>query len=255
MRLDAHVHLDLMRDPRRVARDAGALGLWMLATTVTPAGYERALPLLGGEGNVRLAAGLHPWWVADGRCGDADVAHAAELARTTRWVGEVGMDLSPHHVSGGSHDVQRSAFERVCSAAAAGSDPMAPTVLSVHSVRSAGECLDVLGQTGALERCRCVFHWFSGTSDELHRAVLAGCWFSVGLPMLRTRRGREYARQLPLKRLLTETDLPAEDKTALSAGEVDGEIRRTLEELSLIRGIDVTDAVGHNSRELLSPIG
>lgn len=255
MRLDAHVHLDLMRDPRRVARDASSLGLWMLATTVTPADYESALPLLGSEGNVRLAVGLHPWWVADGRCGDADVARAARLARITRWVGEVGMDLSSHHVPEGSRDVQRSAFGQVCAAAAEGSDPEAPTVLSIHSVRSAAECLDVLGETGALERCRCVFHWFSGTSDELHRAVLADCWFSVGLPMLRTRRGREYARQLPLRRLLTETDLPAEGQTALSASEVDGEIRQTLEELSHIRGADVTDAVGQNSRELLSPIG
>jgi TatD DNase family protein len=254
MRLDAHVHLDLMRDPRQVAGDAGELGLWLLATTVSPEGYERALPLLSGMGNVRVAVGLHPWWVADGRCAQASVARAAELARKTRWVGEVGMDLSPHHVPEGSHDAQRSAFERVCSSAAEGSDPKAPTVLSIHSVRSAGECLDVLGETGALDRCRCVFHWFSGTSDELHRAVLAGCWFSVGLPMLRTRRGREYARQLPLKRLLTETDLPAEDQTGLSAGMVDGAILQTLAELSRIRGTDVTDAVGQNSEQLLSPI-
>ena len=72
--------------------------------------------------------------------------------------------------------------------------------------------------------------------------------------MLRTRRGREYARQLPLKRLLTETDLPAEDQTGLSADMVDGAILQTLAELSRIRGADVTDAVGQNSEQLLSPI-
>ena len=75
--------------------------------------------------------------------------------------------------------------------------------------------LDILKATGCLSRrpggathCACILHWFSGDGDELHRAVRAGCYFSVGPRMVATKRGREYAKQIPLDRLLLETDDP-----------------------------------------------
>ena len=194
---DAHCHLDLMSNAIQVARDAAAGGLACLAVTVEPGGYEAAHLTLGELANVHLAAGLHPWWVADGRCGPDDVKRATELTAQTRLIGEVGLDFSPRHVPKNTEATQMTAFRSICQAAARTSDPATPKVLSIHAVRAANSCLDILEETGCLRRCRCVFHWFSGSSDELHRAVQANCWFSVNEMMLRTRRGREYARQLP----------------------------------------------------------
>ena len=217
---DAHVHLDFYDNAVEVAQRAAARGIELFAVTVTPRDHEAARPLLAGCANVHLAVGLHPWWVARGQTDAGDVARACELAARTRFVGEVGMDLSPRHVPEGSAKRQREAFVALCTAAARGSDAAAPSVLSVHAVRSAGACLDVLYKTGCLERCHVVFHWFSGSSDELHRAVVSGCLFSVNEMMLATRRGREYARQLPLDQLLIETDLPkkADETNAADGG-------------------------------------
>ncbi|SDC30275.1 TatD family hydrolase [Parafannyhessea umbonata] len=256
MRLfDAHCHLDFMSNMEEVARDAAADGLHVLATTVTPQGYLRTRDALAGLPNVSVAVGAHPWWVADGRLSTADVEAAADLAGTTRLVGEVGMDFSPKHVPEGSKDVQRAAFRRICAAAAAGSDPARPTVMSIHSVRSAAEVLDVLRTTGCLERCRCVFHWFSGSSDELHAAVVAGCWFSVNPMMLRTRRGREYARQVPLRRLLTETDLPPGEDVPFSAAQIEAALQECLAGIAEARGCDaegLAQAVCDNAERLLA---
>lgn len=256
MRLfDAHCHLDFMSNMDEVARDAAADGLHVLATTVTPQGYLRAREALAGLPNVGVAVGAHPWWVADGRLSSADVEAAARLAGTTRLVGEVGMDFSPKHVPEGSKDVQRAAFRRICAAAAAGSEPARPTVMSIHSVRSAAEVLDVLSTTGCLERCRCVFHWFSGSSDELHAAVVAGCWFSVNPMMLRTRRGREYARQVPLRRLLTETDLPPGEDVPFSAAQIEAALQECLAGIAEARGCDaegLAQAVCDNAERLLA---
>ena len=255
MRLfDAHCHLDFMSNMEEVARDAAADGLHVLATTVTPQGYLRTRDALAGLPNVSVAVGAHPWWVADGRLSPADVEAAAALAGTTRLVGEVGMDFSPRHVPEGSKDVQRAAFRRICAAAAAGSDPAHPTVMSIHAVRSA-EVLDVLRATGCLERCRCVFHWFSGSSDELHAAVVAGCWFSVNPMMLRTRRGREYARQVPLGRLLTETDLPPGENVPFSAAQIEAALQECLAGIAEARGCDaegLAQAVCDNAEQLLA---
>ena len=256
MRLfDAHCHLDFMSNMEEVARDAAADGLHVLATTVTPQGYLRAREALAGLPNVGVAVGAHPWWVADGRLSTADVEAAARLAGTTRLVGEVGMDFSPKHVPEGSKDVQRAAFRRICAAAATGSDPAHPTVMSIHSVCSAAEVLDVLRATGCLERCRCVFHWFSGSSDELHAAVVAGCWFSVNPMMLRTRRGREYARQVPLRRLLTETDLPPGEDVPFSAAQIEAALQECLAGIAEARGCDaegLAQAVCDNAERLLA---
>ena len=236
--LDAHCHLDFMSNAREVARQGGQDGLHFLATTVTPSGYEAAAGALAGCPNVHVALGMHPWWVADGRCGEDEVVRFERLAPGTRYVGEVGMDLSPSHVPEGSRPRQSAAFRRVCAAAAASSDPDSPTVMSIHSVRSAGDVLDVLAETGCLARCRCVFHWFTGTSDQLHRAVVSDCWFSVNEMMLRTRRGREYARQLPLRRLLTETDLPPGEDLPFSAAEVERSLEACVAGIAAVRGTE-----------------
>lgn len=249
---DMHCHLDFMSNAPEVAQEARGLGLAVLACSVTPEGFLRAREELGDAPNVRLAVGAHPWWVADGRLNDEGVALTARLAGQEGFVGEIGMDLSPAHVDSGSKARQLAALERICTAAASAPTPGGrQRVLSLHSVRSAGAVLDVLERTGALERCACVFHWFSGTSDELHRAVGAGCWFSVNEMMLTTKRGREYARQLPEGRLLTETDLPPAGGEPFTAAGVASSLERTLGLLEQIRRRDVRDVCAANAQELL----
>lgn len=249
---DMHVHLDFMREAAAVADEAAELGLGMFAVTVTPAGYERAARELAGAPNVRVGVGLHPWWVADGRCDAEAIAAVADLARGARFVGEIGLDLSPKHVPDGSADRQAAALEAIARACAETSEPAAPKILSVHSVRAARLTLDVLERTGALASCSCIFHWFSGTSDELHRAVRAGCWFSINEMMLRTRRGREYARQLPADHLLLETDLPPGEDVPFAATDIVSQLERTLEQLSAIRGGDVTALTRDNAQRLMT---
>lgn len=231
MLLDAHCHLGWFADPVAVARDAAALGLRLLAVTVTPAEYLAVRDRLADEGNVALAAGLHPWWVRDAR--DAD--GLCELLPGVRLVGEIGLDAAPRHA--GTWGAQLAAFERVCATCAATSDASAPKVLSIHAVRCAGTVLDVLERTGAAGRCRCVLHWFSGSSEELWRAMRLGCLVSLGERSLATRRGREYARVIPTGRLLVETDLPEAEGSPSSAGDVAASLRRTLAGIAAARGM------------------
>ena len=249
---DMHVHLDFMRDAAAVADEAADLGLGMFAVTVTPEGYEKTARKLAAVPNVRVGVGLHPWWVADGRCSTEAVDRAAGLARKARFVGEVGLDLSPKHVPTGSADGQVAALEKVARACAETSEPTEPKLLSIHSVRAAGLTLDVLERTGALDSCNCIFHWFSGTSDELHRAVRAGCWFSINEMMLRTRRGREYARQLPADRLLLETDLPPGEDVPFSATDIVSQLERTLAQLAAIRGTDISQLTCENAQQIMA---
>ena len=233
--VDAHCHLGWFSTPADVARAAEEAGLALLAVTVTPAEFRTQRDVLAGEKNVRLAAGLHPWWVRDPNDAEALV----EALPETRFVGEVGLDASPRHA--GTWDEQVAAFERICAACAEASDPEAPKVLSIHAVRAADAVLDVLERTGAAERCRCVLHWFSGSSDELWRAVRLGCLFSLGERSLATRRGREYARVLPLDRLLLETDLPEAEHARTDVPALVGSLGRAAGAVASARGVEAKE--------------
>ena len=242
--IDAHCHMGWFADPVAVAREAAGIDLGFLAVTVTPEEYLACREKLAGEKNVALAAGLHPWWVRV--ASDADAL--CELLPQTRWVGEVGLDASPRHAA--TWEAQLAVFERVCEACAEASPPDVPKVISIHAVRSAGAALSVLERTGAAERCRCVLHWFSGTSDELWRAMRLGCYVSLGERGLATRRGREYARVVPEGRLLVETDLPEAVGSSMGAADVLSSLGRTVAAVASARGITEKDA-----RELLAANG
>ena len=214
---DAHCHLDLMARPDAVADEATALGLVLFDCGVDPHDFARAKKRACGRSNIFAGIGLHPWWLADGRRGPAEVNLLCEVAAQERLIGEVGLDFSARFA--GSEPLQVQAFDRLCDALV--QHPLAGRVISIHAVRSAGTVLDVLGShellTPSPDSPAIIFHWFSGTSNEFVRARNAGCYFSVNERMLATKRGREYARQIPLDRLLLETDAPAEPQADASA--------------------------------------
>ena len=209
---DMHCHLDFSSDMAALARLAQAHGVAAFSNTVTPEGYLAASEALAGFLNVRVGVGLHPWWVADGRCGAEQVELACRLIQETRFVGEVGLDFAPRRE--GTFETQLDAFERIVDACCA----QGGKVISIHAVRSATVVLDVLERHHVTHSNACILHWFSGSSQELARARELGCHFSVNPNMLATKRGRAYVRQIPPGRLLLETDLPDEGTDAAQAG-------------------------------------
>lgn len=235
--VDMHCHLDLMADGTRVAHDAAARGIAILDATVTPGDFAASpanpAPL------TRRAVGLHPWWLADGRCTEADVDLLASLAASARYVGEVGLDFSARYAA--SRDDQVLAFTRLADACAA--HPVPGRVLTIHAVRSAATVLDILERTGLIASATCILHWFSGTSDELVRARKLGCCISVNEHMLATRKGREYARVVPERLLLLETDAPPGSNTPYTARDLEVSLERTLSRVAELRRCD-TDELG-----------
>ena len=209
---DMHCHLDFSSDMAALAQLAQVHSVAAFSNTVTPEGYLAASKVLAGFPNVRTGVGLHPWWVADGRCGAEQVELACELARTSQFVGEVGLDFAPRRE--GTFETQLDAFERVVEACCA----QGGKVISIHAVRSATAVLDVLERHRATHNNACILHWFSGSSQELAHARELGCHFSVNPNMLATKRGRAYVPQIPPERLLLETDLPDEETDAAQAG-------------------------------------
>lgn len=197
--VDFHCHLDLYPDFPANIQECERAGIATLAVTTTPKAYLRNEELCRSTAHVRAALGLHPQLVAQ----RADELGLFEkLLPRTRYVGEVGLDAGRQHY--GSFTQQAEVFTVILQLCAQAGGK----ILSVHSIRSAGQVLNLVEKHLPSERGRVVLHWFSGNASELRRAIELGCYFSVNTAMLSTPSGQSTISAIPLDRLLTETDGP-----------------------------------------------
>lgn len=229
--LDAHCHLDHMQNADALAGEMADRGIGICCATVTPSEYEAARDRFADRSNVCMGAGLHPWWLADGRCDGDDVDRLVLDLHDVTFVGEVGLDFSEGRDA--TRSLQLAAFEDIVRTCA--EHPRRGRVLSLHAVQSATDALDILERYSMAGGALCIFHWFSGTSDELVRARKLGCYFSVNERMLKTKRGREYVRILEEDRLLLETDAPPVFDEPYTADEWERALTSTVETMATIR--------------------
>lgn len=245
---DMHCHLDFGEDPQALAADLQRIGIGCLSATVTPDAYLGAANVLAPYDNVRVGLGLHPWWVAEGAASRSMTDAFCQLVGEVHVVAEVGLDFGSQHV--GMHEAQLAAFEQIARACAEDGGH----VLSVHAVKSADIVLDILTETGALSANECIFHWFSGTSDELVRAARAGSYFSANPHMLETKRGRAYAQAIPADRLLLETDEPASPGAPFDALSVERTLKHMISQLASLRRCaydELEETIARTSETLL----
>ena len=194
--VDAHCHIDLMKDPAAEAKHAEAAGIHTIAVTNAPSVFFHTKGLCEGKRYVHAALGLHPELVH---------SHGGELKKfqeqvgQTRFVGEIGLDYVT--TDQGLRKKQRDVFEAILQF----SSDAGGRILTVHSRRSAGDVISVLEDQG---QNRPILHWFSGTRKELERAIAIGCYFSVNPSMLTSTSGLTLVAAMPQDRVLTETDGP-----------------------------------------------
>ena len=246
-----HCHLTFATNARETAEGAAALGIGALSATVTPADYEIARKVTAGVEGMRAGVGLHPWCLANGACGEDEIASFEERCQATRFIGEIGLDFGGENAK--SRDAQIAALERMLRACDEGG---ARKLITLHAICSTTDLLDALERREATQNHDCALHWFSGTSDELTRARRLGCYFSINARMLDTKRGRAYARAIAVDRLLLETDEPASENATWSARAWSESLHATLGALAEVRGDDLEElgaTIAATSARLLRP--
>lgn len=195
--IDFHCHLDLFPRPSAVVSEVEAARIYLLSVTTTPKAFAKTARLPTKGSRIRTALGLHPQLVHERH---QEVELFCRLISETRYAGEVGLD-------GGNEfarhlDLQKEVFNKLlrsCSDAGG-------KILSIHSRHASGEVLEALKQHPGCGTP--ILHWFTGPIRDAERAVEIGAWFSVGLPMLRSKRAGVLLAKIPRERILTETDAP-----------------------------------------------
>ena len=215
--VDYHCHLDLYPDYERKFSDCDSAKIATLAVTTTPKAWPRNKELAARFPHVRAALGLHPQLVGERA---AELQLFEKLLPEARFVGEVGLDASPRYYA--SFAEQKRVFQHILELCADAGDK----ILSVHSVRSSREVLNLIEQFLARSQSRAVLHWFTGSATDARRAVALGCYFSVNEQMLASPSSRRVIAAIPRDRILTETDGPFMQSQGRPAapGEVTGTI-------------------------------
>ncbi len=197
--VDFHCHLDLYPDYEAAIARAENAGVYTLAVTTTPQAWPRNLELTRNTRYVRAALGLHPQLVAERA---TELTLWEKYLPEARYIGEVGLDAGPRFYK--SLDLQKQVFRTILQRCA----DVGGKILTVHSVRSTAAVLDMIEEWLPADRGAVVLHWFTGSRSEARRAAELGCYFSINAEMTKSVRACSVIAEMPLERLLTETDGP-----------------------------------------------
>jgi TatD DNase family protein len=238
---DMHCHVDLMQSMVKFSKIALEERINLLAMTTTPKAYEIEKEKLSGFSNVQVALGLHPQLVFE-RINE--LALIEKYINTTRFVGEIGLDFNKQFYH--SKERQIDVFSQIigwCQRS-----PM--KIISIHSVRSDKDVLDILEKYDCTKQNKCILHWYSGTLKQLDRAIKLDCFFSVNEYMLNSPNGRSIIQRIPVERLLIESDAPFISDIR-TVEQLKKKLTYCLNELAVIKGAEVSKCIYETSRRLL----
>ena len=192
--IDAHIHIDFYDEPGKIIKEIIRENLSTIFVTHLPELYEKQRFLIESIPQVFLAVGFHPILANEYKFNKDLFVNAL---KSTRFVGEVGLDYSVAKTEK-SQSKQQEIFEQIC-------ESVNNHILSVHSRLAEQEVLNLLLKH-KVENA--IFHWYTGAKELIPDIVEAGYYFSLNIAMLRTSKGRGLLKEIPLNRILIETDGP-----------------------------------------------
>ncbi|HEX5883342.1 MAG TPA: TatD family hydrolase [Pyrinomonadaceae bacterium] len=209
MFIDSHAHIDgpEFDDDRdeiiERARAAGVSTILNVGTGDPHSGaFERAVELGKRYESVYTSLGTHPHdaRLYDDKAEDK-IKSLIKSERVIAW-GEIGLDF---HYDNSPRDVQIAVFKRQLRAARECDLPVV-----IHTREAESETIEILQSVYAGAERKGVFHCFSGSMDLAQRALELGFMISLSgiVTFKKADELREIAKQVPLNRLLIETDCP-----------------------------------------------
>ena len=202
---DAHCHL---QDPRlgphledalKQCRAAG-IHRWMINGT-RESDWSAVAGLVGRMNGAEAAFGLHPWWQAERSTDWLAKLETFLVARPTAGIGEAGLDRwMPGYDLADQLEVLRAHLElsrRLC------------RPLTLHCLKAWPELAGAVRDSPPSDR-GFLLHSYAGPAEMVRGWVRAGAFFSFCPAFVHPRKTmvRRMFRDIPLERLLIETDSP-----------------------------------------------
>jgi len=206
--VDSHAHIDFPQfaDDREAmlqrARDAGVGTLLAIGTGPGPEKLDAAIPFAEQHDWIYTSVGIHPH-----EAKEVSPQHLDELARLAQhpkviaW-GEIGLDYFYDH---SPRDVQATVFRSQMELAHAAKLP-----IIIHCRDAWDDCLALIEQHWRPTGLAGILHCFTGGFDHAKRGLDMGFLisFAGNATYPKTQNIRDVAKEIPLDRILIETDSP-----------------------------------------------
>jgi TatD DNase family protein len=214
MFIDSHAHLDgeqFATDREQViarAREVGVQAMVAIGNGDGPAQVDCGIRLAEKYDFIYATLGIHPH---EARLADEDayqnMARLARQAKVIAW-GEIGLDYYYDH---SPRDVQKEVFTRQMKLAEAAKLPIV-----IHCRPSDGsdnaweDCFELLREHWSKNGLGGVLHCFTGSWPQARNALDMGFMisFAGNLTFPKAQQIRDAAQEVPLDRILIETDSP-----------------------------------------------
>jgi TatD DNase family protein len=206
--IDSHAHLEFPQfDADRQAmldraREAGVRTLLAIGSGTGPHRLNAAIPFAEEHGWIFATVGIHPHEAK--LATEEHFANLDELARHHKVIawGEMGLDYFHDH---SPRETQHEVFRRQLDQARAARLPIV-----IHCREAWADCLAIMQRDWASSGLGGILHCFTGTIEDARRGLDMGfvISFAGNLTYPKMAPLREVARELPLDRLLIETDSP-----------------------------------------------
>jgi TatD DNase family protein len=232
--VDTHAHLDELEDCDSIiesARLAGVAGI--IAVGQDLSSNAKTLELAADyQGYVYPALGLHPWAIGslDAAQLEENINFIANNLHRAVALGEVGLDYDKRVLKDSGRDVQKEVLRRLLALALHHDKPV-----SLHS-RYAWK--DALEEVKAAGITKLVFHWYTGFSSTLAELIEAGYYISATPAAEYIDEHRRAIREVPVERLLLETDCPVYYGREQRYRSQPSDVVRSLRAAAQIRGMD-----------------
>lgn len=208
MLLDSHCHLDdsdFDTDRDAVIERARAAGLVYLLAIGGGSGPDElgiALPLAEQHDWIYATAGIHPHGAGNAVERHYELLRASVARPKVLAIGEIGLDYFYDH---SSRDVQKQVLIRQLEVAGEAKLPVA-----IHCRDAWGDLTQVIETHWRRTGLGGILHCFTGSREDALRFLDMGFLisFAGNLTFKKAEDLRSVAREIPLGRLLTETDSP-----------------------------------------------
>jgi TatD DNase family protein len=206
MLIDSHCHLDfpvLASERDALLARAGAAGVELMVTISTRVrSFDELRAIVEVHDKVFCSVGTHPHHAAEEP--DVTADELVVLARHPKVVaiGEAGLD---YHYDNSPREAQEKGFRTHIAAARATGLP-----LVIHARDADADVARILEEEMARGAFSFVLHCFTGGPELARRGIALGGFvsFSGVLTFKNSGALRDIAQQVPLDRLLVETDAP-----------------------------------------------
>ncbi|OYT55015.1 MAG: DNase [Candidatus Altiarchaeales archaeon ex4484_2] len=230
MIIDAHCHLHFPQfneDRDEVISRALDAGVVMINSAVSPGGIRSTLKLSEEYGKVYSTLGLSP-----SELNDSIVEETLELIEEHRKeivaIGEVGLDY--YWVKERENrDKEKINFKKFIQLADRLNKP-----LVIHSRDAESDVLDMLEP----EDTDVMLHCFSGTINEVKKAVSRGYLVSIPASIIYSKQKQKIARETPLELIVLETDSPFLAPKPRTRNEPLN-VKKVAEKIAEIKGLDL----------------